>query len=507
MKKIILYILGVAFFISCTDLNENPLDFVSPENTYDDIATFESMLIGSYKSFSDAYNSNMNMTAGNQAFGDNFEFTRYNVTTLNGNVYNLWSTSYELINNLNAIIENIEKAENGDDAAKNGIVGQAYFLRAISYFYLVRYFGDIPLLLEEVKSYSGIYNYLREDQEKVYEVILSDLKNAEMQLPDSWPGEPGKATKYAAKAVLAKVYLTMAGAPLKQTDKYGMAAAKAKEIIDANKFQLGDNYEDLFIPDMQNNHPAIIFQIPKVAGQGNNFSNPFYRSLSFLEGTTNPGMRIYGAFMENFPESPRKEVTFYMNSQPGVDAFVNGKNEDGTYINPEYHEINKDRKYFIKAGEAFAFTSKYSYIGAGEGLSASQESDQNVIVFRYAEILLMYAEAQARSEGSTNSTAIKAINDVRKRAYGVDTPIADGLTNEQFIDAVIQERYYELIFEMKRWFDVVRLELPMKFEIYAPDNSLTPTISDASNPGRYLMPIPQREIELNPKLTQNEGYN
>ena len=119
----------------------------------------------------------------------------------------------------------------------------------------------------------------------------------------------------------------------------------------------------------------------------------------------------------------------------------------------------------------------------------------------------MYAEAQARSENTPNSDAYKAINDVRKRAYGTDNPIAQDLSKEQFVDAVIQERYYELIFEMKRWFDVVRLELPMKYEIYAPDNSLTPEVKNAPNQERYLMPIPQREIELNPKLTQNEGYN
>lgn len=509
MKRLI-YIVTVAIITSlssCVELSETPLDFVSPENTYSDIATFESMINGCYKSFGDVYSTNFWMAAGDQAFADNLTFTRYDVPTSDGNVFSLWSNSYELINNLNAIIGNIEKSENGSTDQVNSIVGQAKFLRALTYFYLVRYFGDVPSITQEIKSYSGIYDYLRVDQESIYSsIIVEDLKAAETLISDDNSSQSIMASKYAAKTLLSKVYLTMAGAPLNKSENYSLAAAKAKEVIDSKVYTLSDTFEEIFIPANQNSSKSIIFQIAKLSGQGSSYANSLYGSCSLLEGFTNPGMRVYGNFLESFPESPRKEVTFYMNSQPGVDAFINAQNSDGTYVNEIFYEINKDRKYFIKEGEAFAFTSKYSYIGSGEGLYRSEESDQNQIVFRYAEALLIYAEAQAMADGSVNSDSYSAINSVRERAYGVESPLDESLTSSEFIDAVITEREYEFAFEGKRWFDVVRLELPMLYEIYSSDNSLTPEVRSASSPDRYLMPIPEIERELNRNLTQNEGY-
>ena len=500
MKKIysIAFVSFLTLLSSCTSLDETAFSTTSPEKAFKDINAVESMVVGGcYSQARSNSSSHIWATAGDKTFQDNLEFTRFAVQPRNGTMKGIWSGYYKLISVSNSIIENIHHVENGTDEQKNKILGQVHFFRAMSYFYLARYFGDVPLYTYEINTPSQVFELKRNPQSDVYDLIVSDLEEAEKLLPTEWPNEPGRVTKYAAMTMLAKVYLTMAGSPMNQSEYYAKAAAKSKEIIDTKAFSLGDDFESLFIPAKQNGHPAIIYQIEYNSLDG--YSAPWYTTTSLLDNsnTSNPGLRVGGQFMATYPDGPRKEANFYKTTCAGAVNFLE------KYAGEDVVKFNKDKEYFIKdETEQFCFTKKYCHIGEGESIDPAGRSDQNTVIFRYAEVLLMYAEAITRANGEPDALAKQCLDAVRERAYkGVEAPALTG----DFIADVLNEKRLEFAFEAKNWWDIVRLKLPLEYEVYQA-GSIVPEVLPATHPDRYLMPIPLDEIELNPNLEQNEGY-
>ncbi|MCK0136012.1 RagB/SusD family nutrient uptake outer membrane protein [Arenibacter sp. S6351L] len=496
---VVILLLGL-FTISCEKLEEEPFSFESASNTFQNIENFENLVNGATRILQsiDYYG----LTSGSKAIESNPTIDTYSFTPADFEGY--WSDSYRAINNLNSIIENITLAQNGTEAQRDKILGKSYFLRAFTYFNLVRFYGDVPLILSGSSSLDNVgVSDPRMASVDVYAQIIADFQLAESLLGTAnLPGEP---TVWAAKAYLSKVYLTMAGAPLKLTENYEKAASKAKEIIDSEAFQLGA-YVDNFVASNQDSSSSILFQFIYSTDAGSAYSNPLFGRTSVRNGITNPGSRAYRRYMDEFPDGPRKETTFYMNTDPVIDNFLNETDGNGNYSNQAYRNANKigepdERKYFLKDALDTGFIKKYTYGAQG---AEGDQSDQNLVMFRYAEVLLIYAEAQNLADNGANNLSYELLNSVRTRGRDEAAAIPPmSLSTSEFDKIVIEERYWEFGYEMKRWFDVLRKEIPLTFDIYTGGEYEEFT---SAFPDRYLFPIPQREIELNPNLTQNIGY-
>ncbi len=238
------------FAMSCSDLMEKPKALVSEVNFYNNKSEAEAGLIGA---MSQAY------AAADVGLGpDDVKYNSYTDSNHDGvrdfpivlqtdyGIVN-WTAAYKSIANTNAVLRaaGSKKITGVSESELAEIIGQAKFIRAFNYFNLVRLYGDVPLITEN--SANPVSNaYERTSVMGVYSQITLDLEDAAKTLPGSWANAPGRPTKWVAKGLLSKVYLTMATAPLKQTDNYVKAAALAKEVIDNKVFTLIPNVADVF---------------------------------------------------------------------------------------------------------------------------------------------------------------------------------------------------------------------------------------------------------------------
>ncbi|WP_417359572.1 RagB/SusD family nutrient uptake outer membrane protein [Galbibacter sp.] len=398
------------------------------------------------------------------------EFDQFNVSETNQRTQALYTGCYKAIQGANNIIENYDRTE-GDQQIIDAIVGEAYFLRALSYFWLVRLYGEIPLVTQAVYS-EDLLTIEKSTPEEIYALIESDLAIAEEKVPNT-KRDPGRPNKGTVKAYLASVYLTQAGWPLKQTDKYALAAAKAKEVID-NKaiygFELLSNLEDVFENDpTKNGTNETVFQLSTFRGNGTT-TNGNYGSAA-MPGEESGWDDFFAEldFFNNFPEGIRKEVTFRT-------EFITA---DGEVI--PWQESQTEHPYY----------EKY-YIKGDERTWSSSVPES---MMRYAHVLTIYAEAQARATASPDALAYESINAIRLRA-GLE-PLS-GLSGDEFADAVVQERAWEFAAERTRWFDLIRLEMVEEVNTNKNPDDLQPlgTITKEE----YTFPLPFSETSMNENL-------
>jgi len=406
-----------------------------------------------------------NTESNNRADAFTGDFDRYSWVVTNGTISDRWSSSYSIISRCNILIEKSE-AVSMDAALKARYQAEAKFLRALMYFNLVRFFGDVPIVLTEIKTEADAYTYNREPVTKVYAQIEKDLLEAATVLPISYTGaDVGRATKGAAQALLGSAYLTS-----KQFDK---AVTKLNEVISANTYRLLPVYDDVFRANNGNN-AEIVFSVQYTRTgnrEGSNFSIEFAPTGAGSDIVTggNPNavnqgtLDLFNAFE---PGDSRKNVS--------IQRFTGG-----------------DMPYY---------TRKFL-----DQPPTTNESDNDWPIIRYSDVLLMYAEALNETGNTTG--ALVALNQVRSRA---NLPARTNLTQDAFRLAVEQERRVELCFEGHRWFDLVRTGRLVPV--------MTAYIAKYRTSGGYLVgnyqfsatktlyPVPFRERSLNPNLTQNPGY-
>lgn len=400
-------------------------------------------------------------------------------TADNGYGLTIWTAYYRGIANANTSIKYIPGISM-DETQKTRLLGEAYFLRAWYYFNLVRLFGNIPLVTEPVNLESEQLKPAQVSAEEVYNLIVSDLQTAE-QSGLEWTDLSGRVSLGAVKSLLAKVYLTMAGYPLqKGASHYSLAAQKAKEVIDSGKFKLFASYKSMRDLSMKNAEENI-FMIQYLAGTlASNFQVlivPYNKNISAYSDETG-GIYSTTAFAQSFePNDLRaKEKQFFYTTFTHQD----------------------DRNQQVALGGYFI----YKYFDTTAHLSTAS-SGMNWPVLRYADVLLMYAEASNEVNGPTQD-AYDAVNAIRDRAQLADL---SGLSKEQLREAIWKERWHELCFENITWFDMVRLRKAFnvttkQFEDYVGHQfSYGPTLKERE----LLFPIPTSEV-LNGGLTQNEGY-
>ncbi|MCG8307742.1 MAG: RagB/SusD family nutrient uptake outer membrane protein [Cytophagales bacterium] len=486
MKKIIYSLFVVSLFFSCSDfLEEESRGLLAPEAFYQNAEELDLAVTGIYHRIVNTAQSDRvtAATLGGQDLASRFnyfqEYDVFNPTGANKETGAYWAMLYQVITASNDLILNYEKAD-ATEQEKQEAAGQAYFARAYSYFTLVRIWNEIPLYTENKLTYEAE----KSSPKEVYDQIIEDLKNAELMLPENWSGvkEHIGFTSGAAKSLLSYVYLSMAGYPVKDESKYALAAEKAKEVIDKKDtygYDLMSNYADLWKYENNNNH-EIVFGL---------FHNVDYRKSYRAPLGAQPkeygGWDVYYAeinFYNDFPAGPRKDATF-------ASEFPM---EDGSVL--DWTETLQAHPYYKKYWEVegFDWSEPWEYVG--------WKSGRTNVVLRYANVLLIYAEARAMAS-SADAPAYDAINQVRNRAGLPD--LTEGLSNEAFRDSVVLERSWEFAggeFAMAPWYDLVRLE---RVEEAAADRhpSELPIVSMPTKED-YFAPYPESDVLLNPNLDQ-----
>jgi hypothetical protein len=342
------------------------------------------------------------------------------------------------------------------------VLGEAYFLRAFNYYWLVRLWGDIPVITSPDYT-AELKQITKSKPADVYKLIESDLKQAIAFLAPA-KTDPGRSSKGAAKALLADVYLTESGWPLKDESKLPLAASLAKEVID-NKatynFDLA-TYATLWTNTVQNTPTKEEVFALQCCGNCS-FSNGNSMYGQSPQPGDEGGWDDYFPeikFYNNFPDGARKDAYFYTNFKNNTIPWQNSITKHPYY------------KKFMVPGQWF--------------------TSQSLMLMRYAHVLLIYAEAKART-GGPDQAAYDAINAIRTRA-GL-APL-NGLSNADFINAVIDERGWEFAGEgTTRWFDLIRLE-----KVASANSNKDPRELPLLGAVKIYLPIPATEVALNPNL-------
>ncbi len=468
---IIICTLSITWLSSCKKfLEEKMYSAISPANFYKTAADAESAINGVFAVMPiDGYYMRTVFMIGdlvdifvpNLANAPRDQLYRGTYTPENGLLSGWWANSYALIKNANDVITNVPSI-NMDEGKKNNILGNAYFLRAMAHFDLVRCFGDVPLVVG--KSGENELFPTRTRMDTVYNQIIEDLKFAELnclhadQIPES---QIGRVSSEAASAMLARVYLQ------KGSTSYGSADDSQKALEACNKvitysnahpttISLLPDYADVFDTDKKNG-PESIFAIQ--------FGEPPARTNMTPPMFDPPSMAGWGSFVA---------IPSFVNAFSSNDLRAN------TVIGPE------------EGGNTWIM--KFHDPKAPPG----DEGRTNWMILRYADVLLMQSEA-INNINPSDASKFEGINKIRTRA-GLGSELLN-FTNtpasKDFIDALAHERLLELAIEGHRRFDLLRYKKYQEIKAaqgYTIDNN------------RLLYPIPQTEIDVNPNLGQNPGY-
>ncbi len=390
-----------------------------------------------------------------------------------------WNFSYSGITNCNKLLSEIDRpgVSWSKQSYKDRCAGEAFFLRSLYYFNLVRQFGGVPLVLERITSIEAV-GIKRSTEEQVYTQIIADLKQAVTHFMVAIDVEEnGRANLGAANSLLGKVYLTM--------HKYPEAEAVLKIVMDSKKYDLLPNYSDVFNPSKKD-YKETIFAI-QYSENSTELANRFIfwfapwnsagavtkrANISIISGGWNqPTDDLINAFETG---DKRKNVSI---------GIYNGKDWDGIV-------------------RAIPYCAKYF-----PPISAPDDRcGDNLPVIRYSDVLLMFAEVL--NEQGRTAEALSYIQQVRNRA-GL-TNVLSGFSKETLSDLIAKERQVEFCFENQRWYDLKRTgkaiavltahgarEKAKRTYLFATAFQVTPY--------KLLAPLPETEVVIN-KLEQNPGY-
>lgn len=475
--------LGMAFS-SCSDFLElNPLSDLGEKEFYKTADDITSAVNGAYSSLQDGniygnwyvFGEIPSDNTRNQLSGSvttQSEFDKFYIDTQNGQIKDFWTAAYKVINRTNTVLGRIDGVQI-DAALASRYKLECQFIRALMYFNLIRVYGDIPLVLKEI-SIGESYDILREPKDNVYKQIIADLNEAQ-SLPDTYPAkEAGRATSGAAKALLGDIYMTL--------HNYTEAEKILGEVVNGGRYALLENtagsqnidgYKAAFSP-VNHNSKEGIFEIQFLKGgfgEGSNYANNFSPENSGTNvvavggsgGNNIPEMDIYNAYEEG---DLRRDFSMSLG--------YNDNRKDGLWVESRYVCKYMDVPY------------------------AGNDANNNYPVIRYANVILMYAEA-LNQNGKTEE-ACKYLNMTRRRGFGYQTtetsPVDQRTTDKAaFALLVEQERRVELAFENQRWFDLIRTGRAVE---------VMKSKGFSLNETNLICPIPQKQIDVNPKLTQND---
>ncbi len=496
---------------SCKDfLDVDNRSNLTPDNFYKTAAQAQSAIDGLYNNLRLVQNGTgygeaiwvtlelmtQHATTLGQSF-NNSQIINQSIDPANPFFSNVWNSAYRGIGAANLAITKIP-AIDMPDAKKKALLGEAYFIRAYLYNLLVRLYGDVPLLTDPVTGPGPTLYPARSPKADVYKLIISDLQAAESAgLPVV--DRTGRISQSAAKALLADVYLTTAGYPMQLKENYQKAADKAAEVIDAGNYplfvtktvktKLNPVQQDSAVyinlhDNAHKNQGELILQAQYATGIAGNAIGPLV--VPFFSGVTAyndelgalvPTEEFYNTYEPG--DLRAKEQQFYFSKYP---AF---KNPSAGIVDFKRHAL-------------------YKYFHVESALNKALDNDENWTLIRMPEVMLIYAEA-INEVGAAPSKAYAQINAIRSRAM---VPALAGLNQEQFRQAVWKERYHELAYENKAYFDIQRTRKTYdvknnKFvDVIGFKGELGPAFQE-----KYLLwGIPSSEINNNKQLTQNPGW-
>lgn len=455
----------LVMIMGCKKLDEHPKNFVTPDSFYKTQTQIESTFASSMNALWTAWSA---YGYGMAVFSHDDQLAGGDLNIPANWGSNLWAAHYNAIMNLNLSITALNKGLSGVSKANTDqLMGQAKFLRAYNYFMLVRMFGALPLITEETAD-PFTAKIARSPITDVYKLIISDFTTAIATLPATWPdAQRGRPTMDAAKGLLAKVYLTMATYPLNDATYYPKAADLAGQVIQAGTYDLETDINKVFALDTKYGKEMMFsFNSNYVAMA----TDPHI--WSDIDGWGDES--VEPLWEQTFPVQARKDA--YLQTQD-----ANGVNYKTLGRLPGIKKYLYDTKADFDAGRSVV----------------------NIPIIRFADVLLIFAEADNMAHSGPTQAAVDAINRVIDRANGYTVNAQDpratlALSAADFDTKVIDERNWELCFEYDRWFDLIRKHILKEKSI--------PSIQQNFSDKDYLFPVPENDLRLNPLLTQNPGY-
>ncbi|ADV49750.1 RagB/SusD domain-containing protein [Cellulophaga algicola DSM 14237] len=493
---------------SCDDdiLNEEPTQFLTPDALLVDKKGAETYLIGAYDAVQHTVSSGgqgkegwavqWGTVAADEVTsppwaGDRKFIYLHQVTPSNSLIRKIWEDLFVSLNRINSVIDRVgamtEDQINSED--KNKFVAEAKYLRTMVNFSLVSTWENIPLMTSETKDLDAL-EVSQATPEAVYDFMIKDLQEAAAILPDEQGG--GRATKGAALALLGKLYLQMTGFPLNQTDKFANTETVLKQVMDSGTYDLLDNYKDVFdLNHEQSNEMVYAISMDGPSLNEGGILSTFYGPNGQV---TNGGGWGTVYINHSHEESYDREDARLFNNVAKHQANESTPEEGATDITT--HTVNKNNwrgwKWHAEKPNNYPNDTPF---------------DNPYI--RYADVLLMYAEARNGQGTLTQADLDMTINRLRARARMSETALPNMILSNQADNAseLLSERRKELCFEGWRRNDLTR------FGVYKEAISgITQGGPNAGDPGPEFQdyeirwPIPQSELDINPNLIQNEGY-
>ncbi|MGK7395104.1 MAG: RagB/SusD family nutrient uptake outer membrane protein [Candidatus Cyclobacteriaceae bacterium M3_2C_046] len=506
MKRTIIKILSLGLLISvfsCTDLEEEPVGLLAPEAFFKTPADVEAAIFGAYGRIASESIYGRKLTLTLQLLSDMVdigdrgtparrqEINDFRTDSRNGMISAFWPQLYTTISTTNAAIDGVTKI-NGSEQVKQQLEAEARFVRAFCYYHLVRLFSDIPYIDYFVNDPDAIRDISSTPEAEVYQNIIADLEFGKQHLADQYTSDVRtRPTKGTAASYLASVYLTRGD--------FQKAAQEAEWVINnasTFNYSLESDFQDLYRSDKADELTEHIFAIDflgQQSGEGganDDLMGPItgIRGSDFNGWSVNvPALDVYTGWD---PRDYRRKVSF----------------EDTTLVGgvptpfTDYQVVQRPH-----IAKFFRFP--------GNSNSETRYSDHNYVAMRYAEVLLIAAEALNEVNNGPTAKALEYINMVRERARNwpvgsSDFPadLSSGLNQTDFRETVMEERRLELAFEFKRWYDIKRHRLGE--QVFKGPNARE--LHENFDPNKhYLLPLPQDELDINPNLRPdgtNNGY-
>ncbi len=562
MKKII-HILAIGALALATvacSLDENVYTSIRKDDYMKDVSESETVLLGVYRNLVSEglyrYNlsllfempTDMEKCDGNTT--DNFRIVPANAYNASqSDVETTWAALYSAIYDANDFIATLasraESFDEGEQAEAAVQMGEARCLRALFYFELVRWFGHVSILTDPSDSYRLSSEFTQNDPVEVYELIESDLLYAIDVLPYASDDTIRSSNSYrfskgAALGLLTKVYATWAGYPLCDTSKWEDAVRTAKTLVESGKHSLnegtdGDGFRQLWyntcngIWEPGESLIEVSFYEPSFTGTAAN--DPVGRIGKWngviatgTTGISNSGMyRVLPTFLAGWKDyalDKRFRLSFadYKYKPEKTNVGNGGK--------PFENAIADDAPAALRSSFLNTLTpAKWDteeYVEESNYLVNKDYSNINWYILRYADVLLLYAEALNEWNGSPTAEAYTAVNMVRRRGFGLPVNVAssvadleDGMSYSEFQQAVRDERAYELAFEGQRRQDLIRWgiyyetvqETAEALARWHENGPMYYIASQYTRKGKHeLLPIPQRDMDLMPEYVQNPGW-
>jgi hypothetical protein len=410
----------------------------------------------------------------------------------------MWTDSYKGIARCNWFLGNLDRVPDLTPADKDRMLGEAYFLRAFYYNELTMLYGDVPLVTESLGFGPEVFKIKKSPKAEVVTKILKDLDQAATGLPNT-PYTNGHPVRGTALALKARICL--------YNEMWPEAAAAAKLVIDEKKFSLANNYQGIFFGE-QTNNPEIIFSIKALSPNathnldllyGSRFSMVPMHSLADAYEMADGTKPVPPIVPSSYDPNNRMRNDFYQNRDPRLKLTLFTPGATWAY-NKTIGFNNVDKGKAESPSVNNLGLRKYVNLTVDDGNAGLNGSEQALVKIRYADVLLMYAEAMTEIGGGTtaDATALKALNDVRARP-GINMPPKTLLTR----DLVRNERRVELAFEGLRYYDIRRWKIAKAVMNGMKDPGNVVRVFEDKH---YLWPLPQSEVDKMGIDFQNPAY-